>query len=129
MKYLKISIYGLAALSLIMVATGLRLVLIAQNWPITNSDEATMGIMARHIAYRREFPVFFYGQHYMGSFEAFVSAAFFHLLGSSVFSLRLGLVLMFTLFLVSSYLLTRLLYSKAWALVSVALLSIGPVIW
>ena len=125
MKYLKIGTHELVALALIIVATGLRLILITQNWPISNSDEATMGIMARHIAYRGELPIFFYGQYYMGSLEAFIGAAFFHLSGSSVFSLRLGLVLMFTLFLISIYLLTSLLYSKAWALVSVALLSIG----
>ncbi len=84
-----------------------------------------MGLMARDIAYRRQLPIFFYGQHYMGALEAYIAAAIFRLSGSSLFSLRLGLVLLFALFLLSTYLLTSLLYSKAWALIVVVLLGLG----
>ena len=41
----------------------------------------------------------------MGSLEAFLVAAFFHLFGVSVFTLRLGTVLLFALFLAGKYLL------------------------
>jgi len=67
LKYLKIGKYELYAAALIVLAAGLRVVLAALNWPSTNSDEGTMGIMALHIAYRGETPHFFYGQEYMGS--------------------------------------------------------------
>lgn len=33
-----------------------------------------MGIMARHIAYHGEHPIYFYGQHYMGALEAYFAA-------------------------------------------------------
>ncbi|GAC1623607.1 MAG: hypothetical protein NVS4B11_18450 [Ktedonobacteraceae bacterium] len=125
MKHLKIGRHELVALTIIACATLLRLVLIGLGWPFTNSDEATMGLMARHIAYTGERPVFFYGQNYMGAFEAYVGAASFHLFGPSIFSLRLGLVLMFCLFLLTMYLLTRLLYSNVWALAVLILLSFG----
>lgn len=125
MKYLKISVYELAAFLIILFGILLRLVLIGMNWPITNSDEDTIGIMARHIAYRGEHPTFFYGQNYMGSLEAYLGAGFFHLFGSSVFSLRLGLILLFALFLLSTYLLASLLYSKPVGLLSIGLLSLG----
>ncbi|QBD78479.1 hypothetical protein EPA93_21780 [Ktedonosporobacter rubrisoli] len=125
MKYIKFTAYELTALVLIIFASLLRLLLISQRWPLTNSDEGTIGIMALHIAYRGETPVFFYGQHYMGALQAYLGALLFHLFGASLFSLRLGLVLMFILFLVSTYLLTSTLYSKGLALVSVFLLSIG----
>ncbi len=92
-KQLKISSYGIWACIIIVLATLLRIVLIAQGWPHSNADEDTMGIMAMHIAYHGEHPIFFYGQHYMGTLEAYLAAAFFHLLGASVFSLRLGSVL------------------------------------
>jgi hypothetical protein len=81
--------------------------------------------MARHIAYKGEWPTFFYGYHYMGAVEAYVGGALFHLLGASLFTLRCGLILLVLLFLVGMYYLTSLLYTKSWALVTVALLSLG----
>ena len=125
LKYFKTGRYGVAALISILCSVALRFVLIAQGWPATNSDEATMGLMARDIAYRGQLPIFFYGQYYMGALEAYIAAAVFRLSGSSLFSLRLGLVLLFALFLLSTYLLTSLLYSRAWALVVVIILGLG----
>lgn len=127
MKYLKIGIYELYALAIIAFAIGLRLVLLAMGWPPTDSDEGTMGIMARHIAYRGEHPYVFYGQNYMGTIEAHIGAVFFHLFGPSLFSLRLSVILFVTLFLISTYVLASLLYSKKVALVTLAVLSLGSI--
>src|SRR5205085_508825 len=127
-KQFKISAYELAALAIIAFAVLLRVVLIAQGWPQTNSDEDTMGLMALHIANRGEHPIFFYGQNYMGAFEAYLGAALFRLFGVSVFTLRLGTILLFALFLVSMYLLTNLLYTKKLALVVLVLLSFGSIV-
>ena len=125
MKYLKIGIYEICAIAIIATATLLRVGLASQGWPITNSDEGTMGIMTLHIAYHGEHPYMFYGQDYMGSLEAFIGAILFQFFGPSLFTLRLGVILLVTLFLVSMYLLTSLLYSKGLALVTLAILSLG----
>lgn len=125
MKYLKIGKYELALLGVVLVALCLRLILIAQSWPILNSDEGTMGIMARHIAYKGEWPIYFYGQYYMGVIQAYLGAVLFHIIGPSLFSLRLGLVILNVIFLVCMYLLTRTLYSRSFALFIVALLAFG----
>lgn len=127
MKYLKIGIYELFALAIIACAIGLRLILLAMGWPPTDSDEGTMGIMARRIAYRGEHPYVFYGQNYMGTIEAHIGAVFFHLFGPSLFSLRLSVILFVTLFLISTYLLASLLYSKKVALATLAVLSLGSI--
>ncbi len=127
MKYLKIGIYELYAFAIIAFAIGLRLFLLAMGWPPTDSDEGTMGIMARHIAYRGEHPYVFYGQNYMGTIEAYIGTVFFRLFGPSLFSLRLSVVLLVTLFLISTYLLASLLYSKKVALVTLAVLSLGSI--
>ncbi len=124
-KQLKIGSYGIWACIIIVVATLLRVVLIAQGWPHSNSDEDTMGIMGMHIAYNGEHPIFFYGQQYMGTLQAYVAAAFFRIFGASVFTLRLGPVLMFALFLANMYLLTSLLYTKKLALITLVLLTLG----
>ena len=110
---------------IIAVAVILRLALIAQSWPLLDSDEGTMGLMAMHIAYRGEFPIFFYAQAYMGATEAYLGAFFFHLFGVSAFSLRLGLIVIYIIFMVAMYALTRLLYGPSLALVTLAALALG----
>src|SRR6185312_8995855 len=127
-KNLKISNYGLWAFGVIAFAALLRIVLTVLGWPLTNSDEDTMGLMALHIAFKGEHPLFFYGQNYMGAIEAYLGAAAFRLFGVSVFSLRLGTILLFTLFLTSMYFLASLLYNKKVALVTIILLSLGSIV-
>ena len=53
-----------------------------------NSDEAVVALMARHIL-QGERPVFFYGQAYMGSLDAFLVAGGFMLFGQQVWVIRL----------------------------------------
>jgi hypothetical protein len=124
-RQIKIGTFGILAFIIIALATLLRIFLIAWGWPHTNADEATMGIMAMHILYKGEHPIFFYGQNYMGTLEAYLGSAFFYFFGTSVFSLRLGPVLFFALFLANMYLLTSLLYTKKLALITLILLSLG----
>ncbi len=124
-KYLHADSYGLWAGALIALAVALRIALIALGWPQLDSDEGTMGIMGMHILSQGEHPVFFYAQGYMGALEAYVAAAFFALFGVSTFTLRIGLILFFALFLVGMYLLTSRLYTRSWALVTLAFLSLG----
>ncbi len=125
LKRLKFGPYGLIAIAIIVIDAIMRLVLIAQGWPETNSDEGTMGLEAMHIAFRGEHPIFLYGQNYMGMVEAYLGAFLFRLFGVSLFNLRLGMIILFTLFLIAMYFLTGLLYSKKLALIVLALLSVG----
>lgn len=116
---------GRWALLLIAIGALIRVGLLLLDWPRTDSDEGTMGLMALHILSRGEHPVFFYGQTYMGSLQAHLGSVLFALFGASVFSLRLGLLILFALFLAVMYGLLRLLYGATFALVSLALLDLG----
>src|SRR5260370_8525900 len=107
------------------IATLLRFILIYFHWPFTDSDEGNMGLVALHVAYQGDHPIFFDGVNYLGAVEGFADAPFFHLFGSSLFALRLPLVLFFTGFLLSVYYLFRLLYSERFALATVILLGLG----
>jgi len=107
------------------IATLLRLVLISFNWPFTDSDEGNMGLLALHVAYQGDRPIFFYGAPYLGPLEGYAAAPLFRLFGPSLFALRLPLVLFFIGFLVSMFYLIRLLYSEKFALASVILLGLG----
>src|SRR5579859_2397710 len=124
-KHPYFTLYEGWALAIILMAIWLRVALIALGWPLLDSDEGTMGLMGMHIAFRGEHPIFFYGQGYMGAGEAYLAALFFQFFGVSSFTLRLGLILIYTIFLVTMYLLTSLLYSKKLALFTLALLALG----
>jgi len=112
----KVGSYEIIAFAIIALAVILRIVLVALHMPETNSDESTMGLEAMHIAFRGEHPIFLYGQDYMGVLEAYIAALFFHLFGVSVFTLRIGMMMMFAFFMVSMYFLVSLLYTKKLAL-------------
>jgi hypothetical protein len=85
-----------------------RVSLLRQNWPlwlclllalvvrawlifhtrgVIDGDEAIVGIQAQHIL-RGELPVYYFGQAYMGSLEAYLVAVLFAVAGSSVWTLR-----------------------------------------
>lgn len=117
--------YDFCAAAIILLGTALRFILIALGWPAAYNDEGTLGLMARHIAYQGAHPLLYYGQDYLGSLEAYLGAGFFHLFGPSAFTLRLGLLLLFALFLLCMYLLTRLLYTKGLGLCVLMVLSLG----
>ncbi|GAC1640271.1 MAG: hypothetical protein NVS4B12_01410 [Ktedonobacteraceae bacterium] len=84
-----------------------------------------MGILARHVAFNGEWPIFFYGLPYLGPLEGYIAAPLFHLSGSSTFILRLALLPFFALFLLCMYYLTRLLYTSRLAIFTVVLLCFG----
>ena len=73
-KRLRLSRETICVLALILIATLLRFILIYFHWPVTNSDEGNMGILARHVAYNGEWPIFFYGLPYLGPIEGYIAA-------------------------------------------------------
>ena len=119
---------GRAPLSLVLlvsVAAAIRLGLLLLEWPASNSDEGTTGLMAMHIAEGRHFPGFMYGQSYMGTAQAYLAAVVFRVSDSSLAGLRIPMLVLHLLFLTAMYALARRLYGTAVASVSVALLALG----
>jgi len=84
-----------------------------------------MGLAALHIFTGRDYPAFFYGQNYMGTSEAYIGAVLFHALGASLLTLRIGLVLLYAIFLASTYTISSVLYTKRVGCVSVLFLGLG----
>ena len=74
------------------IALLVRVYLILHTHGAIAADEAETGIQAEHIL-RGEWPVYYYGQAYMGSLEAYIIALLFTLTGPSVFALRLATTL------------------------------------
>lgn len=117
---------ALVALLFGLAGVGYRLVLTLYTVPVSNSDEATFGLAALHIAQGRERPVFLYGQHYMGMLESYLAAPLVAVTGPSWPVLRLPMLALYAVFLYLIHRLTRRLYAPWFAAFVVGLLALGP---
>jgi hypothetical protein len=82
----------LAILLLVILARSAVFVLAPESY--FDADQAIVGLMAKHIAQLRAFPVFLYGQSYMLGVEAWLAAPLFALFGVSATALKLPLLAM-----------------------------------
>jgi hypothetical protein len=58
-----------------------------------DSDQAVVGLMAKHLSELRAFPLFYYGQNYMLGVQAWIAVPFFWIGGPTLAMLRLPLLL------------------------------------
>lgn len=87
------------------------------------SDEGVVATMSLR-AMKGEFPIFFYGQRFMGSLEAYLTAVIFHCFGPSIFTLELLPVILSILFMFLIYSLAKRLLGYKVAFVSGLLVAI-----
>lgn len=59
-----------------------------------DSDQAIVGLMAKHLAAFHDFPLYYYGQNYMLGVQAWIIAPFFWILRPTVAAMRTPLVLL-----------------------------------
>ena len=107
----------------------MRLAVIASPLGEIDGDEAVVGLMARHIAFLGELPVFYWGQPYLGSLEAFSAAPLFRVFDSSTLLLKLVPTAYSLGFLVVSAVLARRLFGTAAGLATAAYLAVPPAMW
>ena len=81
-----------ALLTIAVLARSLVFVFWEQSY--FDSDQAIVGLMAKHLSEGRAFPVFYYGQNYMLGVEAYLAAPVFLVAGVSVTTLKLPLLLL-----------------------------------
>jgi len=112
----------------LLLALGGKLALLgAQAFPF-NADEAVVALMARHIL-QGERPLFFYGQAYMGSLDAFLTAVLFALFGPHVWVIRALEALLFAGTITVWYFFCEEAFdSLTVARIAVLLLAVPPVL-
>ena len=97
-----------------------------------DGDEAIVGLMGKHILEGRDIPVFYYGQHYMGSLEAIMASISFWFFGMSSCTLQL-VPLVWSLALIPiMYLLGTACFGHRAGVVSALLTAVPPpalVVW
>ncbi len=115
-----------SALLLLLLAFAWRLAILLRTDFAIDGDEGTIGLMALHIARLTDFPVFYYGQPYMGSLEAWVAALPVALFGASAVALKLT-ALAFALATVAlGYLLARRVLGAAGGFAAGLYLALPP---
>lgn len=122
----------LAVLTLILIAATYRLdFLNALNYRI-DSDEAIVGLMAKHMNEGESFPAFYYGQHYMGSFEALIVSYFFKIFGMGAKALKLVPFIFSILLIPIIYLIGKEIQNSRVGIIAAAYIAICPptlVVW
>jgi hypothetical protein len=90
MVHSKPALYALVAV----LVLGRSAVFVFWEQSFFNANQAVFGLMAKHIAENRAWPVFMYGQNYMLAVEAWLAAPVFLIAGPSVAALKLPLLAM-----------------------------------
>ncbi len=104
-----------------------KLILILLDAFPFNSDEAIVGLMARHILFG-ERPIFFYGQAYMGSLDAYLVALGFSIIGQKIWVIRLVQIILYCAISFTTYRIAEKIFDSAIpGLFAVALLAIPTV--
>ncbi len=93
---------------------------------IADVDSSVVALMARHMAAGREWPVFFYGQTYMGTLEPMVSALLVRVFGPTGFAVNLGPSLLSLAALAMLYVWAKDAGGPRAGLAATALCVIGP---
>jgi 4-amino-4-deoxy-L-arabinose transferase-like glycosyltransferase len=120
--------FQIFALGMVLAAAAvLKVSLLAADVVPFNSDEAVVGLMARHIL-AGERPIFFYGQAYMGSLDAWLVAAGFWVFGQQVWVIRLVQTLLYLCTIITTFLLGKEAFSSFASAWTAALLLAIPTV-
>lgn len=93
-----------------------------RHMPVS-TDEAWPALMGLHVL-KGEFPVFYWGQNYMGSLQAFFDAFMFMLFGINTFAARIYPLFFSFIYLAAACLLARRVYNRNTAFTTLSLLVI-----
>jgi hypothetical protein len=114
-------------LGVIIFGCGMRFFYLSASHFIIDSDEAIVGLMAKHILETGIIPVFYYGQHYMGSLEPITAAFFFSIFGSSNTTLHAAPFFWFFLTQIAFFKLCFENISRMNARISGVLFAVAPI--
>ena len=91
-------------LILLCVAILVRIPFLAHSHGLINSDDGISALQSKHISEGHARPIYYYGQHYMGSFPFHIYALVFMVFGYSIFLYVFVYFLFYLAFMVIQYL-------------------------
>ncbi len=104
-----------------------RLYLLILSRSVIDADEAIVGLMAKHINDGAPWPIFYYGQFYMGSIEPLLAAVSFRALGQSSAALKFVPLVFSLLHVGLVFMLARRFVGRFGAHVAALLTALAPV--
>jgi hypothetical protein len=116
----------LLVLVLVFVSWGVQAFVVATRRIPTNSDQAIVGLMAKHIADGNGHPVFYYGSSYAGSLEAHFVAGLFSIFGPSPAVYRVAMAVLVDLTMLGVYLVARWCFGPLAGILALGYLAIPP---
>ncbi len=123
----KRSVWLLLSLTLLL-AVFIRIPLMSVRQMMLPGDEVMFGLMARRILHG-DFPIYYLGQSYLGTLEAYVTALLSLATGMNGWTVQMGGLLFYLLFLATHFFLTKKLFGWKTCLFSSLLLVIAPVMF
>lgn len=115
-----------APVLILFVAAVLRLDFLIANAFVIDADEAIVGLMAQHIVRGDPVPTFYYGQHYMGSFESICAAILFKAFGPSSWALKTVPLLFSLIWIGLVFRLGRILKDSSLGILMALPLAVSP---
>ncbi len=119
------TVYAARVIGILLLAALVRWQLVVRAYLLPNSDQAMVGLMARHIL-AGERPIFYWGQPYNGTLEPYLTALSYRLGAGGDGALHLAPILCSLLFVYAVTLLGQLLYGRRLALLCGLVLAFGP---
>jgi hypothetical protein len=113
-------------LILLVVGWGVQSFVVATRRIPASSDQAIVGLMAKHILERGEHPVFYYGSAYAGSLEPHYVAGVFALLGPTPTAYRIAMGGLVLLMMLGTWAVTRRAFGPLPAILALAYLAVPP---
>lgn len=113
---------------ILLVAAVARFVLLIESQTHVHSDEAIIGLMAKHILEGRYLPFYMYGQSYNAgaAWESYLATIPFTLFGVGVIPLKSGIVCLSLVCLVLFYRMADLLYGPRTAALAALAFALSP---
>jgi hypothetical protein len=99
------------------------------KWDSPNGDEAIAGLMAKHITEGKSWPIFFYGQSYLGALEAYLTALAMWVAGFIPNLVYLVPFVMSVLLIFLVYKFSLLFNNQEISLASAIILAVAPWPW
>src|SRR5215475_9412732 len=112
----------------LVLITAARFAILLTSQTHVHSDEAIIGLMAKHILEGRHFPFYMYGQPYNAgaAWEAYLAAIAFALLGVGVIPLKSCIVVLSLLCLFLFYRMCLALYEQRTAVLATIVFAVTP---
>jgi hypothetical protein len=85
---------GVTIAGVLLIVTARSAIFLVRPESYFDSDQAMVGLMAKHIAELRAFPLFMYGQNYLLVVEAWMAAPLFAIFGVSAIALKVPMLAM-----------------------------------